>query len=56
MQVVLDGLRLAVGLAAISELQYILLCVCVCNLPEKNLKKVTNQRTLINFSECFYSR
>lgn len=39
MQVVLDGLRLAVGLAAISELQYILLCVCVCNLPEKKFKK-----------------
>lgn len=35
MQIVLDSLGLAVGLAVISEHQYIPIIVCVCNLPGK---------------------
>lgn len=39
MQIVLDSLGLAVGLAVISEHQYIPIIVCVCNLPGKKKKQ-----------------
>lgn len=53
-QIVLDSLGLAVGLAVISEHQYIPIIVCVCNLPGKK-KKATNQRAPMNFNEHIYS-
>lgn len=43
MQVVLDNLRLAMGLAVISELRYIPICLCVCVCVISQAKKKRQQ-------------
>lgn len=45
MQVVLDNLRLAVGLAVISELCYIPISVCVCVISQAKKKKSNKSKS-----------